>query len=69
MSLHVEYAERRIKYGILFIFSPFYEYGHLAYEHVPVEYRVQQAEYSIRIPVAAPQEYVNTYSTCRDPIL
>ena len=24
--LHVEYAERRINYGILFIFSPFYEY-------------------------------------------
>ena len=29
--------------------------------------RVNQAEYAIRIPVAAPQEYVNTYSTRRDP--
>jgi len=28
-------------------------------------YRVQQAEYSLRILVAAPQEYVNTYSTGR----
>ena len=28
-------------------------------------YRVQQAEYSMRILVAAPQEHVNTYSTCR----
>jgi len=26
---------------------------------------VNQAEYAIRIPVAAPQEYVNTYSTRR----
>jgi len=31
-------------------------------------YRVQQAEHSIRIRVAAPQEYVNTYSTCRVPV-
>jgi len=27
---------------------------------------VNQAEYGIRIRVAAPQEYVNTYSTRRD---
>jgi len=39
MGLHVEYAEQRIKYGILFIFSPLYEYSHLEYEHVPVIYR------------------------------
>ena len=32
---------------------------------VPVIDRVCQAEYVIRIRVAAPQEYVNTYSTCR----
>jgi len=25
-GLHVEYAERRIEYGIQFMFSPFYEY-------------------------------------------
>jgi len=34
--LFAEYAERRIKYGILFIFSPFYEYTNLEYVHVPV---------------------------------
>jgi len=27
--LNVEYAERRIKYGILFLFSPFYDYSNL----------------------------------------
>ena len=27
--------------------------------------RVNQAEYAIRIPMAAPQEYVSTYSTRR----
>jgi len=31
-ALHVEYAECRIKYGILFICIPFYEYSHLEYE-------------------------------------
>ena len=35
-ALHVEYAERRLKYGILFTFSPFYEYSNLEYEDVPV---------------------------------
>jgi len=64
-SLHVEYAERRIKYGILFIFSPFCEYGVLEYVHVPVEYRGHHMEYVVRIRVAAPQEYVNTYSPRR----
>ena len=34
--LQVEYAERRIKYGNLFIFSPFYEYSNLEYVRVPV---------------------------------
>jgi len=34
--LHIEYAERRIKYGILFIFSPIYKYSNLEYEHVTV---------------------------------
>jgi len=53
------------KYRILFIFSPVYEYSILEYVHVPVEYRVHRAEYVIHICVAASQEYVNTYSTCR----
>ena len=30
-ALHVEYAKQRIKYGILFIFSPLYEYSKLEY--------------------------------------
>jgi len=63
--MHVEYAERRKQSSILFIFRPFYECSHLEYEHVPVECRVQQPEYSIHILAAAPQEYVNTYSTRR----
>jgi len=65
VALHVKYAERRIKYGILFIFSPIYEYSNLAYLHVLVYYRVYRAKYGIHIRVAASQEYVNTYSTCR----
>ena len=36
MDLHVEYAERRIEYGILLILSPCYQHSHLDYEHVPV---------------------------------
>jgi len=64
-GLRVEYAERSIKYGLLFIMSPFYEYSNLEYEHVPVGYRVHQAKYVIHILVAASQEYVNTYSTRR----
>jgi len=39
-TLHVEYAERGIKYGILFRFSPFPEHNHLECEHGPVEKRV-----------------------------
>jgi len=57
-TLHVDYAERRINYGILFIFSPFHEYSNLKYEHIPVYYRVHRAEYGIHIAVAASQEYV-----------
>ena len=53
-SLHVEYAGGR-KYGILFIFRLFYEYSNLEYVHIPVTYRVNQAEYGIRILVAASQ--------------
>jgi len=34
--LRVEYAKQRLKYGILFIFSPVYEYSNLEYGHVPV---------------------------------
>jgi len=53
--------------GILFIFSLFYEYSRLEYVHIHVIYRVHQAEYGIHILVAASQDYVNTYSTCRLP--
>jgi len=63
--LHVEYAEGRIKYNILFIFSLCYEYSNLEYIHSHVIYRVNHAEYVIRILVAASQEYVNIYSTHR----
>ena len=52
-SLHVEFAERRIKYDSLFICSPFSEYSNLEHVHVLVEYRVNQAEYGIHILVAA----------------
>ena len=65
LTAHVEYAERRRKYSILFIFSLFCENIHLAYLRVPVIHRVNQAEYAIHILVAALQEYVNTYSTRR----
>jgi len=63
-TLHVEYAERRIEYGIIFSFS-LYEYTHLEYVHIHVIYRVNKEKYAIRIPTAAPQEYLNTYSTRR----
>ena len=66
MCLHVEYVERSSKYGIIFIFiSLFYEYINLECVRVPVVYRIDQAEYVIRIRLAASQEYVNTYSTRR----
>ena len=65
MNLHVEYVERRTKYGILFIFSLFCKYINLEYVTICVIRRVNQAGYAIRIPMAAPQEYVNTYSTFR----
>jgi len=64
-GIHVEYAERGKEYGILFMLSLFCEYGNLEYVHFHVIYRVNQAEYCIRIRVAASQEYVNIYSTCR----
>ena len=48
-ALYVEYAKGRIQYGILFIFSLFYEYRHLEYVHVHAIYRVNQAEYVIFI--------------------
>jgi len=65
IGLHVEYAEGRITYGILFIYRLFYEYSNLEYVHIYVIYRVSQAKYVLRIRVAASQEYVNTYSTRR----
>jgi len=65
VTLHVEYAERGNKYGILFIFSLFCEYRTLEYVRIHVIYRVDQAECGIYILVAASHEYVNTYSTRR----
>jgi len=37
-----------------------HEYSNLEYVRVPVEYRVNVAEYVIRIAMAASNEYVNT---------
>jgi len=65
LALHVEYEERGNKYGIIFTFSVFYEYSNLEYVRVPVLYRVNVAEYVIRILVALTQEYVNSFSTRR----
>jgi len=48
------------------MFSLVCEYGNLEYVHVYVIYRVNQAEYGIRIRESASQEYVNIYSTCRN---
>ena len=64
-GLHVAYAERRKKYSILFIFSLFCDYTSLEYVRIHVIYRVSQSEYVIRLLVAAPQEYLNIYSTHR----
>ena len=61
MRLHVEYVERGLEYGSRFIFSLFCEYVHLEYVRIHLIYRVNQAEYVIRILVVAPQEYVNIY--------
>jgi len=64
-GLHVEYAERRIKCGILFICSLCYAYINLECVRIHVVYSVNQAEYAMHILVAASQEYVNTYSIRR----
>jgi len=55
------------KNGILFMCSPVLNTLTLNFEYVRMHavYRVNQAEYAIRIPMAAPQEYVNIYSTRR----
>ena len=55
-TLHVEYAGGGIQYGILFISSLFYGYNTLEYVHIHVIYRAHQAEYDIRMHVAASQE-------------
>jgi len=68
LNLHVEYAGRSRKYGILCISDLLCEYINLEYVRVPVIYRVNQAECVIHSPVAALQEYVNTYSTRRTEI-
>ena len=62
-ALHVEYADRGIEYGILFMFSPLCEYTHLEYVRIHVICRVNQAGYGLHILLVAPQEYVNIYST------
>jgi len=61
-TIPYEYAGERLYYGVLFLFSLNYEYSNLEHVHIHVIYRVDQAEYAIRIPMAAPQEYVNTYA-------
>jgi len=65
VGLHVEYAERGTDNGILLKCSLFCEYSNLECVHIHGIYRVDQAEYVIRIRAAASQEYVNTYSTRR----
>jgi len=65
VNLHVEYADPRRKHGNLFIVSLFCEYINVEYGRVPTISKVNQAEYVINFRVAASQEYVNTYSTCR----
>jgi len=57
-TLHVEYAERYNKFGILFTCNLFCEYIGLAHVRVPVIYRVNQAECGIHVLVAASKEYV-----------
>jgi len=54
LALHVEYAGGRIAYSISSIFSLFHEYTYLKYVRIHVIYRVNQAEYGIRIRVVAP---------------
>jgi len=51
-GVRVQHAKRRMKYGILFIFSLFCEYIDLEYVRIHVICRVNQAEYAIRIPMA-----------------
>jgi len=41
-GLHVEYAERRTKYGILFIFCLEFEYINLEYVRIHVIYRINR---------------------------
>jgi len=45
--------------------SLFSEYLYLEYVRMHAIYRGKQPEYVIRVIVAAPQEYVNIYSTRR----
>jgi len=52
----------RINHDILFRLGLFYEYSNLEYVRTHVIYRVDQAEYDIRILVVAPQKYVKIYS-------
>jgi len=47
------------------MYSLLYEYSNLEYIRIYVIERITQAEYVIRIIMAASQEYVNTYSTRR----
>jgi len=53
-----EYAERGQNTRIRFRVGLLCEYVNLEYVRVHVSYWTNQAECAIRIPVAAPQEYV-----------
>jgi len=61
----VNTREKEYNTSIIFIVSLFYEYSDLESVHIHVVYRFNWAEYVIRIRLAAPQEYMNAYSTCR----
>jgi len=60
LTLYIEYAEQRLKYGILFTFSPVYEYSNLECVHVHAIYKVDQAEYGIHSCGCVPgiREYI-----------
>ena len=45
------------------MFSLLYEYNHFEYERIYAIYRATQAEYDIRIHMAASQHYVNKAAT------
>jgi len=46
---------------VFYSYSTGFVYSYLAYVHIYVIYRVNQAEYVTHILVVAPQAYVNVY--------